>query len=161
MSVGLLRDRLAEARHAPRIGRKGQAMQERPSRQDPGTNAEDSDYGRPGAARLPQVMLSVRFKNGNRRFFAYIDLAGGDYLGDVIRLYFHHATVMVRGMGLEELAGQAERQTVRYIREQHVSPSRPARRSATSSASRSGRRSWRRSASTGRGECLGRPAGRA
>jgi hypothetical protein len=97
-------------------------MQERPSRQDPGTNAEDSDYGRAwGSARLPQMMLSVRFKNGNRRFFAYIDLAGGDYLGDVIRLYFHHATLMIRGKGLEELAGQMERQTVRYVREQHIS----------------------------------------
>jgi hypothetical protein len=64
-------------------------MQERPSRQDPGTNAEDSDYGRAwGTARQPQMMLSVRFANGNRRFFAYTDLAGGDYLGNVIRLYF-------------------------------------------------------------------------
>ena len=96
---------------------------ERPNRQDPSTNAEDSDYGRAwGASRLPQMMLSVRFANGNRRFFAYTDFAGGDYLGDVIRLYFYHATLMVRGKGLEELAGQTERQTVRYIREQHVSP---------------------------------------
>ena len=96
---------------------------ERPSRQDPDTSAEDSDYGQAwGTARVPQMMLSVRFKNGNRRFFAYLDLAGGDYVGEVIRLYFHHATVMVRGKGLQELAGHAERQTVRYIREQHVSP---------------------------------------
>jgi hypothetical protein len=96
---------------------------ERPNRQDPSTNAEDSDYGQAwGTARQPQMMLSVRFANGNRRFFAYTDLAGGDYLGNVIRLYFYHATLMVRGKGLEELAGQAERQTVRYIREQHVSP---------------------------------------
>ena len=98
-------------------------MQESPSRQDLGTNAEDSDYGRTwGASRVPQMMLSVRFANGNRRSYPYLDLTGGDYLGDLIRLYFHHATVMVRDKGLEELAGQAERQTVRYIREQHVSP---------------------------------------
>ena len=98
-------------------------MQESPGRQDLSANAEDSDYGRAwGASRVPQMMLSVRFANGNRRFFAYLDLAGGDYLGDVIRLYFHHATVMVRGKGLEELAGKAEQQAVRYIREQHVSP---------------------------------------
>jgi hypothetical protein len=55
------------------------------------------------------------------RTFPYTDLVGGDYLGDVIRLYFYHATLMIRGKGLEELAGQTERQTVRYIREQHVS----------------------------------------
>ena len=97
-------------------------MQETASRQDQGTNAEDSDYGRAwGAARLPQMMLSMRFANGNRRFFAYTDFVGGDYLGDVIRLYFYHGTVVIRGKGLEELEAQIERQTVRYIREQHVS----------------------------------------
>ena len=98
-------------------------MQESPGRQDLSANAEDSDYGRAwGASRVPQMMLSVRFANGNRRSYAYLDLAGADYLGDVIRLYFHHATVMVRGKGLEELAGKTEQQAVRYIREQHVSP---------------------------------------
>jgi hypothetical protein len=98
-------------------------MQEMPNRQDSNTNAEDSDYGRAwGRSGLPQMMLSVRFADGNRRFFAYTDFAGGDYLGDVLRLYFYHATLMVRGRDLEELAGQVERQTVRYIRERHVSP---------------------------------------
>ena len=49
-------------------------MQESPNRQDLRTNAEDSDYGRAwGASRVPQMMLSVRFANGNRRFFAYTD----------------------------------------------------------------------------------------
>lgn len=91
--------------------------------QDPVWNVDEHDHGKAwGLARQPQMALSLRFVNGNRRFFAYNDLAGGAYLGDVIRLHFYHATVTMRGKGLQELADHLERQTVRFIREQHVAP---------------------------------------
>ena len=81
---------------------------------------EPQERGAWASARQPQLMLSLRFKDGNRRALSYTELCGTEYKKDVLALFFHEATIRMRGKGLDELADQIERQCVRFVREQHI-----------------------------------------
>jgi hypothetical protein len=89
---------------------------------DSAWSVDEETQGAWGVSARPQLMLSVRFVDGNRRFFSYAELGGGACTKDVLALYFYQATLRIRGRGLEELADQIERQGVRFIKEQHVTP---------------------------------------
>lgn len=81
---------------------------------------ELQERGAWASARQPQLMLSLRFKDGNRRALSYTELCGTEYKKDVLALFFYQATIRIRGKGLDELADQVERQCVRFVREQHI-----------------------------------------
>jgi hypothetical protein len=83
---------------------------------------EVQDVGAWGLSRVPPMMLSLRFMDGNRRSFSYAELVGTEYKKDVLTLYFYQATVRIRGRDMEKLADTIERHGVRFIREQHLSP---------------------------------------
>lgn len=77
----------------------------------------------------PELMLSLRFANGDRQGFPYHDLASFQFIGnELIKLYFFHATVVIQGSSLVELADLIQRQQVIAIREQNeftLSPGAP------------------------------------
>lgn len=69
----------------------------------------------------PELMLSLRFANGTRKAYPYHDLACPELISqDLLKLYFMHATVVVKGRNLTELADHIERHCVVAVREQHA-----------------------------------------
>jgi hypothetical protein len=91
-------------------------MQDRALRDEP----LDQDRGAWVISSRPQLMLSLRFKDGNRRALSYTELCGTEYKKDVLALFFYQATIRMRGKGLDELADGVERQCAQIVREQHI-----------------------------------------
>lgn len=70
-------------------------------------------------SNTPEMMLSLRFANGDRRAYPYHDLAAPELMENtLLKLYFVHATVVIQGYNLTELADLIERQCVIAVREQ-------------------------------------------
>lgn len=71
-------------------------------------------------SNTPELMVSFRFTNGDWKVFPYHDLTGFDFMGnELIKLYFFHATVVIQGTNLIELADLLRRQQVMEVREQN------------------------------------------
>jgi hypothetical protein len=88
---------------------------------------DDSDVGgsqKPWGfvANRPQPMLGVRLHTGQRKAVAYHDLAGLACDGHTVTLYYYTLTITIEGVHLGPLAELLERQVVRVLIEQHVSP---------------------------------------
>jgi hypothetical protein len=71
-----------------------------------------------------QMMLGLEWANGRQRLFAYAELCGVDYQGEVLVLYFLQATVMLTGAGLKKLTDKLRRHCVWWIRESKAKPFR-------------------------------------
>ena len=68
----------------------------------------------------PELMVSLRFTNGDWQGFPYHDLASFQFIGnELIKLYFFHATVVIQGSNLVELADLIQRHEVMTIRGQN------------------------------------------
>lgn len=83
----------------------------------PGAATEDKKpwIDRPQAL----AMFHVRFANGNARGFHYFDMTVPDFQGNLIKLYFSHSTVLIKGRHLWELYLKLLEYKVSAIIEQH------------------------------------------
>lgn len=71
-------------------------------------------------SNTPELMVSFRFTNGDWKVYPCHELAGFDLIGNaIITLYFFHASVVIHGTNLLELADLLRRQHVMEVREQN------------------------------------------
>lgn len=67
----------------------------------------------------PLLMLDLRFASGNRMAFQYFDLIQPKLLGNILKLYFHQATVTIKGRHLSELYEKLLEHKILAVVERH------------------------------------------
>ena len=82
----------------------------------------DQDRSSPWqASTSPEMGFWVWQEDGTAVNYTYSSYAGAIFLGGVLRIYLHEATVIVRGRHLETLAMKIGRNQIMHIREKHAS----------------------------------------
>lgn len=82
--------------------------------------SQPTEERKPWADRpQPLAMFYVQFVGGNARGFQYFDMTSPEFLGDKVKVYFHHATLIIKGRHLWELFLKLLEHKVYAIREQH------------------------------------------
>lgn len=83
--------------------------------------AEETERRPWGSREQPQMMLDLRLENGDEVGFQYYNLVAPRLSGGLLKLFFEHGTVTIKGRHLRELHRMLLRHCAVYVQERHVS----------------------------------------